>query len=158
NYSECSDAAKRRTQQHAEGARPCYIEPLFTQPAQFVEADGCEGADQCEACHQWKEQRQHVIAEGEASQKNADERIDDREEDDMSRHGGEIGDAFRHCVRQIRKPDLADDRLGRALTRLSDRMEIGHSPASLNRSSNGREARVTQCVYIRRWSRRSRDL
>src|SRR5216117_2979994 len=84
------------------------------------------------------------MAEGEASQKNADERIDDREENDMSRHGHEVADAFRHRILQVRKADPADDRLGRALTRAGDQMEIGHSPASLNRSSNGREARVTQ--------------
>src|SRR4029077_4275478 len=55
------------------------------------------------------------------------EGIDDGEENDMGRHRQEVVDAFRGRVLQIRKPDLADDWISRAVARTRKHMEILHS-------------------------------
>src|SRR5262249_52857972 len=69
-----------------------------------------------------------------------DEGIDDGEENDVRRHRPEVGDAFRYRVLQIRKPDLADDWISRALARTGEHMEIGHSepPSAVLQRSRGR--------------------
>ena len=101
-----------------------HIDTFFALPAQFVEADGREGADQREARHEREEERHHVVAQYHAGHKQADEGIDDGEENGVGRHHPEVVDAFRGRVLQIRKPDLADDWISRALARTGEHMEI----------------------------------
>src|SRR5260221_10309886 len=63
---------------------------LFRSPAQFVETDGREGADQREARREREEERHHVVAECHAGQNQADDGIDDGEENRSEEHTSEL--------------------------------------------------------------------
>jgi len=80
----------------------------------------------------------------------ADEGIDDGEENDVGRHHPEVVDTFRYRVLQIRKPDLADDWISRALARTGEHMEIWHSkpPSAVLRTVA--KLALTQCFHCRR--------
>src|SRR5262249_23912940 len=150
DHSESGDAVEGTASQHSEGVLPRNIDTLFALPAQFVEADGREGADQGEARRGREEEWHHVVAECHAGQKQADNGIDDGDENDLGRHHPEVVDAFRCRVLQICKPDLADDWISRALARTGEDMEIWHSkpPAAVLRTVARLE--VTQCFYCSR--------
>jgi hypothetical protein len=87
----------------SEGVLPRNIDTFFALPAQFVEADGCEGADQREARREWEEERHHVVAECHAGQKQADDGIDDGQKNDVGRHHPEVVEAYCCRVLEIRK-------------------------------------------------------
>ena len=73
-----------------------------------------ERADQREAGRERKQQRQHVVAEHQAREHEADHRIDQAEKHRVARHREEIVEAARERVLQIRESDFADLRLGLA--------------------------------------------
>ena len=54
-------------------------------------------------------------------------------------------DAFRYRVLEIRKPDLADDWISRALARTGEHMEIWHSKPPSVVLRTGARLEVTQC-------------
>src|SRR5262249_55848268 len=105
---------------------PRGLSTAFALPAQFVEADRREGADERKARSERVEERYDFVIECYAGQEQANEGIDDGEENDMGRHRHEVVDAFRHRVLQIRNPDLADDGVSRALARTRQHMDIWH--------------------------------
>ena len=112
---------------HRSTPKTCFhetIDTFFALPTQFVKTDCREGADQREARGEREEERHHVVAKCHAGQKQAENGIDDGEENDMGRHHPEVVDAFRCRVLQLRKPDLPDDWISRALARTGEDMEI----------------------------------
>ena len=79
-------------------------------PAHLVEADCRERADKGEARGEREQQRQHLVAEGEPRQDEADHRIDQPEEDDIGAEGGEVAEPTREHFLEIRDPDTGDRR------------------------------------------------
>ncbi len=99
---------------------------LFPAPADFIEADRRERTNQGVARHQREQQRQHMIAEGQSSQKEADNGIDDGQKDQLRRRRQEITDALCQRIFQIREPDLADNRNLGDFACAGHHVQIGH--------------------------------
>ena len=89
--------------EHVEGVGPDHLAALFAPPAHFIKAEGGEGADDGEARGERKEQRQHIVAEGQPRQNETDHRIEDAEKIDIGAEGAEIVEASGERV-----PDIAD--------------------------------------------------
>src|SRR5439155_13949485 len=76
----------------------------------FVHADRREWPDQRKAGGQRKQQRQHVVAESQPRQDEADQRVDDAEKDDVCAEGGEIFDPLDQGIPDLGDPDAAHRR------------------------------------------------
>ena len=88
-----------------ERVLPGRIQAEFAAPAQLVEPDGCERADECEPCGQWIEQGNDVVAEGRAPDRDTGDGIDQAEKNHMRRHRPEVLQAFGQRILEIAKPD-----------------------------------------------------
>ena len=81
--AQCDHRAERGRAHHAESVRPADVVALLAPPAHLVEADRRDRSDQREAGREREDQRQHLVAEREARQDQADQRINDAKEDDV---------------------------------------------------------------------------
>ena len=100
------------------------IEPLLAAPAQVVERNRREGAEQGEPRQHRINERHHLVAEREPEQDEPEDGIDDAEEDSMRRYRVEILDALGNRVSQARQSD-----------RVYGRFAGGPEAARLRRSS-----------------------
>ena len=100
--------ADRGRAEHVERVPPRHVQAELAPPAHLVQADRRERADQREAGRERKQQRQHVVAEHQARQHEADHRIDQAEKHRVARHREEIVEAARERVLQVGQSDFAD--------------------------------------------------
>ncbi len=89
---------------------PADLAAPFAPPAHLVEPDRRDRPDQGEAGGEREEQWQQLVAEHEAGENQADQRIDDAEKRDVAAEGSEIVDAAGQCVAEIGDRNAADHR------------------------------------------------
>ncbi len=81
---------------------------LLAPPAHFIEAN-CRGrTDQRKAGRERKQERQHVVAEGEPHQSDADDWVDEAEEDNVCPARLEIAKTFKQDLFEVSGADMAD--------------------------------------------------
>ena len=95
--------------QHVESVARGTVETGFAAAAQLIETDRGERTDQRKAGGNRERQRQHGIAQRHCDQSDAEQRIDDAEEDGVTRHRDKVVDAARQRIEQIGRREAADD-------------------------------------------------
>ena len=85
----------------AKAVGPARLLAALAPPAHLVEPDRRHRADEGEARHHRKHQRQQVAVEGHPHQQDADHRIEQRQEGDVAAAGGEVLDALAQDLAQV---------------------------------------------------------
>src|SRR5215470_17258783 len=89
---------------------PRCVQTKFATPAQLVETDRSEGADEREASCKWKKIRSEVVFEGHSAKDNSEDGIDQAYENHMRWHCPEIVQPFDQRVLEVRWTDRANYR------------------------------------------------
>src|SRR5262249_61264730 len=110
---------------------PGNVQALLAAPAQLVETDRRERADQGETGGERKQERQQGVAQDRPRQDQTDDGVDQAQEYGMARDGGKNGPAARERRFEIRKTHLADFRTRPDRIRTPSNRQLRHGPTSL---------------------------
>jgi hypothetical protein len=146
--------------------RPPETKTQLPPPAQFIESEGGNGADQREAGGERKEQVNEVV-QGQLGYYKSADRIDNAEKDHMGWNRSEVFNTLRQRILDIHHPDLPDHWKGLARVRADRHVQVGHGCASVKRHLISRAAssqwRAEKVVFqtvpsLRMTGRRSSNL
>ena len=123
--AEPEHGAERGRAQHLERIPRGRLCAALATTAHLIKAQGCERAEQGEACGQRKQQRQHGVTEHRARQHQSEHGIDHAQDDGMTWNGLEILPAELQGPVQIGKADGSDHwRIRGLLSALRQRCDI----------------------------------
>ncbi len=153
------------------GVLPGRIQSQLAAPAQIVERDGRKRPEQCGSCEQGIDERQHLVAERQPEQDDAEDGVDHAEKQCVARHRLEVFDALPERIIEVGDADRTDCRLtwspyrrgrppqvdaGSGNFRMGDCLEVRHGHTSGSRPS-ARSANEGPSANSLAWRRTLRD-
>src|SRR6266436_892604 len=116
--AEFDHSAERRRTQHLRSMPRRGLLAALAAAAEFVETERSKRTNQRKTGGEWKEQRQHRIAEDHSEQNKTENGIDHAQDNGVSWYGLEIFPAQAQRLAQVGQADLANDKWGGDAERL----------------------------------------